>query len=258
VLKQNKNITDLIVKSYGSFDNFEKEVYERIDRTQTGGSRFIRGAEDAFSGLKRRLSNSKPVRAIKEYKEKATNKLKDKGSIKFTLLGLDFFIFVQNKLDNKYKYLTLMLDERGNLVFCASEHMDQLYDSQNRLTLSSLISSKQLVINQASKNAEEIMDRLFEEEQSLITQEKSSSQPASPPTEPTPSSSESAPTSGPPVETLNASTIDQQQAIDNIRSIMENDPETKKNKCQMECMVKHKGDHFQKEKRTRKCIEKCA
>ena len=110
-------------------------------------------------------------------------------------------MFLPNKInfDNKYKYLTLILDESGNLVFCASEHKDQLYNSQNGLILSSLISSKQLATKQASENAEKIMDRLFEEEQSLITQEKSLSQPVS-------STSEQASSSpGPQPQTLDPS-----------------------------------------------------
>lgn len=249
VLKQNKNINDLIVKTYGSFDNFQKEVYKRIDESQTGGGFF----RDKFDRFKEKLLKSKPVRAIKESKEKATNKLKDKGSIKFTLLGLDLFIFVQNKLDNKYKYLTLMLDERGNLVFCASEHKDKLYDSKNRLTLSSLISSKQLAINQASENAAKIMDRLFEEEQELITQGESSSQPASPPTEPValPESLPNSPEQA-PLETGS----DELQTANSIAQKM-SEARMNEGKCNKNCEIKHEGTRIRKDTKIKKCKEKC-
>jgi hypothetical protein len=247
ILKQNENINDAIIKAYKSFEFFEKDVYGRIDESQTGGGRLVEGAKRVLSGLKTSLSNSKPVRAIKE---KAANKLKDKISVKFALLGLDLFIFILNKLDGVYKYQTIVV-EGNNLYYCNSDKENGLYNQENKLEIAKLMDSKQASIDRASKNAEEIMDRLFEEEQSLTTQGESSSQPASPLTE-TVALPESLPNSP---EQVPLEIGDDELQIANSIAKKVSEARVKEDKCNKDCELQFKNTYRKKDTKIKNCKE---
>ena len=186
ILKQNENINDAIIKAYKSFELFEKDVYGRMededgagDEGQEGGDGFFDSARKKasetrkkasesinrnYQKLKDRIKSSKQYKAINEYKKKGVNKLKDKISVKFALLGLDLFIFIQNKLDDVYKYQTLVV-EGNKLYYCNSDKENKLYNSGNKLEIAKLMDSKQASIDRASKEAEKIMNRIHKEEQ---------------------------------------------------------------------------------------------
>lgn len=167
-----------------------------------------------------------------------------------------------------YREIKPVLEERERLLLAISEAAtpDNLDVVSEKTEKACIKDEKRFRNNKELKNVlsetqklSNYMGEIKAETSETSELSPTSSQPASPPTEPTSSSLESAPPSGPSVEPQSETltTLSNQQAIENARSRMANDPETKKNNCEIECKVKHEGDKAFKERRTQNCMKKC-